>query len=202
MAIISNKITTCKGTGPIYVNNKRLNLVNNKHLLKLEQGTTAWLDPEGLKNSMWASSCYSMFNNCTSLTTLDLSNFDTSKVTNMSYMFYYCTSLTTLDVSNFDTSKVTDMDAMFDDCSSLTTLDLSNFDTSNVTNMGYMFYNCSSLTTLDLSNFDFTKVTSYNNMFYNVPSSCLIYVKDETAKTWITSKFTNLTNVQIKGSSN
>ncbi len=31
-----------------------------------------------------------MFYNCSSLTNLDLRNFDTSKVTNMSNMFYGC----------------------------------------------------------------------------------------------------------------
>ena len=38
-----------------------------------------------------------MFYGCTSLTSLDLSNFDTSKVTNMGYMFQSCTNLTSLD---------------------------------------------------------------------------------------------------------
>ncbi|MBQ2408699.1 MAG: BspA family leucine-rich repeat surface protein, partial [Bacilli bacterium] len=53
------------------------------------------------------------------LTQLDLSNFDTSKVTNMDYMFYYCTNLTQLDLSNFDTSKVTNMQSMFSYCNNL-----------------------------------------------------------------------------------
>ena len=52
-----------------------------------------------------ATSCYSMFENCLSLTTLDLSNFDTSNVTDMSYMFRGCTSLTSLNISNFNTRR-------------------------------------------------------------------------------------------------
>ena len=47
-----------------------------------------------------------------------------------------------------------------------------------------------------MRNFDFTNVASYSTMFYNVPTDCLIIVKDDTAKTWITSKFTTLTNVK------
>ena len=62
-----------------------------------------------------------------------------------------------------------------------------------------MFYNCSSLTSLDISNFTFDKVTSYDEMFTNVPNNCSILVKSQTEKDWITSKFTNLTNVKIKG---
>ena len=51
---------------------------------------------------------------------LDLSGFDTSKVTEMDCMFQYCRSLTNLDLSGFDTSNVTDMHNMFGYCESLT----------------------------------------------------------------------------------
>ena len=111
-----------------------------------------------------------MFGDCSSLTTLDLSKFNTSNVTSMNEMFYGCSNLTNLDLSNFDTSKVTSMSYMFDNCSSLTKLDVSNFDTSNVTDMSDMFNTCSSLTTLDLSNFDTSKVTSMSYMFDNCSS--------------------------------
>ena len=108
-----------------------------------------------------------MFYDCRSLTSLDLSNFDTSNVTNMTYMFYDCRSLTSLDLSSFDTSNVTNMANMFMTCSNLTSLDLSSFDTSNVTNMTSMFNNCSSLTSLDLGDFNTSKVTNMTNMFNN-----------------------------------
>ena len=101
------------------------------------------------------------------LTTVDLSNFNTSKVTDMYGMFNGCSSLTSLDVSNFNTSNVERMTSMFQFCSSLKTLDLSNFNTSKVTNMGYMFFGCSSLKTLDLSNFDTSNVDFMNGMFGN-----------------------------------
>ena len=42
-----------------------------------------------------------MFSDCSSLTSLDLSGFDTSKVTDMNHMFTNCFKLTSLDVSNF-----------------------------------------------------------------------------------------------------
>ncbi|MBR6034301.1 MAG: BspA family leucine-rich repeat surface protein [Clostridia bacterium] len=64
---------------------------------------------------------------------------NTCNVTNMSGMFYDCSSLTSLDLSNFNTSNVTDMSNMFCNCISLESLDLSSFDTSNVTNMSFMF---------------------------------------------------------------
>ena len=98
---------------------------------------------------------------------LDLSNFDTSQVTDMQFMFSGMSSLTTLDLSNFDTSQVTDMKYMFRDMSSLTTLNLSNFDTSQVAYMNSMFSG-TSLTSLNLSNFDTSKVMKMSNMFFNM----------------------------------
>ena len=111
-----------------------------------------------------------MFYGCSSLTQLDVSNFNTSQVTDMYYMFYGCSSLTQLDVSNFNTSKVTDMYSMFNNCSSLTQLDVSNWDTSNVVYMYNMFYKCSSLAQLDVSNWDTSNVVYMNNMFYKCSS--------------------------------
>lgn len=140
-----------------------------------------------------------MFYGCSNLTTLDVSNFNTSKVTNMTSMFAYCSKLTALDVNNFNTSKVIAMSGMFQNCSKLTTLDLSNWYTNNVANVTNMFSGCNSLTKLDIRNFTFTKLTAsytYSNMFNGVPDDCLIIVKDDTAKSWVTSKFSNLTNVE------
>ena len=110
---------------------------------------------------------WGMFCGCRSLTTLDLSGFDTSNVLDMSFMFDSCHSLTTLDLSNFNTSKVEYMDFMFGSCYSITTLDLSNFDTSNVGNTYSMFSDCRSLTSLDLTSFDTSKVRNMSYMFYN-----------------------------------
>ena len=111
-----------------------------------------------------------MFNNCRSLTSLDVSGFDTSKVTTMYRMFSSLQSLTNLNVSSFDTSNVTDMSGMFSGAWALMSLDLSNFNTSNVTNMSSMFDTCSSLTSLNISNFETSKVTSMSYMFNNCRS--------------------------------
>ena len=106
-----------------------------------------------------------MFGGLSSVTSLDISGFDTSNVTDMSYMFYGMSSVTSLDVSSFDTSNVTDMHSMFNFVSSLTSLDVSNFDTSNVTDMGYMFNEMNSITSLDVSVFDTSNVTTMQDMF-------------------------------------
>ena len=108
-----------------------------------------------------------MFFNCTNLTSLDLRDFDTSKVTDMSYMFQDCNKLTNLDLSSFNTSQVTDMAYMFYKCSSLPSLNLSSFNTSQVTDMAYMFNSCYGLKNLDVSSWNTGNVTSMKSMFRN-----------------------------------
>ena len=134
-----------------------------------------------------------MFCDLENLAFFDLSNFDTSNVTNMSYMLAGMNSLTFLDLSNFNTSKVTDMSGMFDALSGLTSLDLSNFDTSKVTNMYAMFANMSSLISLNLSNFDTSKVT---NMRYMFSLTNEYVISDRLEVIWVKNDFdtTKLTN--------
>ena len=122
------------------------------------------IDLSGFDTSK-VTTMYAMFAYMSKLTTLNLSHFDTSKVTNINNMFYHMPALTTLNLSSFDTSNVTDMSGMFSSMSKLTTLNLSHFDTSKVTNMGFMFSDMFNLTTLDISSFDTSKVTNMRYMF-------------------------------------
>ena len=108
-----------------------------------------------------------MFNNCSKLTSLDVTKFNTAKVSNMGYMFFNCSKLTSLDVTKFNTVNVTNMSEMFNNCLALTSLDVTKFNTANVTNMSGMFNNCSKLTSLDVTKFNTANVTSMNNMFNN-----------------------------------
>ena len=86
-----------------------------------------------------------MFAHCSLLTSLDLSNFDTSNVQSMANLFSHCHKLESLDVSNFNTSLIKSMNKMFDNCLALHSLDLSNFDTSNVNSMESMLSSCKNL---------------------------------------------------------
>ena len=113
-----------------------------------------------------------MFTDCSKLTNLYISNFDTSNVRDMGNMFYNCSLLTSLDLSNFNTVNVTDMHYMFYNCSSLTSLDLNTFNTSNVTNMDGMFQACSSLTNLDLSSFNTSKVKYMGSLYTGMFTDC------------------------------
>ena len=106
-----------------------------------------------------------MFDYCQKLTTLDLHAFITSNVTSMRGMFRGCSSLKSIDMDLNNTSKVTDMRDMFYGCSGFTTLDLRKLNTSNVTNMEDMFYGCENLKTLNLSSFNTSKVKNMHRMF-------------------------------------
>ena len=66
-------------------------------------------------------------------------------INDCSHIFDGCSKIIEINLSNFNTSQVTNMGYMFSRCSSLNSLDLSYFNTSQVTNMGYMFSCCSSL---------------------------------------------------------
>ena len=87
------------------------------------------------------------FENCNYLSEIvGIQYLNTSEVTEMHNMFLACSSLTSLDLSGFDTGKVTIMDKMFFNCSKLKTIYVSDsFTTGNVTSSGQMFHLCTSL---------------------------------------------------------
>ena len=67
-------------------------------------------------------------------------------MTNCNYLFYGCDNLVKIDISDWDTSSVTNMKAMFAWCQKLQSLDdLETLDTSNVKNMSGMFQGCMGL---------------------------------------------------------
>lgn len=93
----------------------------------------------------------SMTHSNSNMTSINLTEIDTTELVDMGNMFEGCAKLTELDLSSFDTSAVTNMRWMFSSCSGLTSLNISNFDTSAVTNMYHiygMFRGCSKLNSI------------------------------------------------------
>ena len=121
---------------------------------------SAVLDVKGM------TSAANLFSLCDKMTSVDLSNFDTSQIVSMRTMFLDCSSLQSIDLSGFDTSNVQSMMSMFYGCSSLERLDLSSFDTSKVVNMKNMFTDCSSLSYLDMGSFDVSNTCKENDLLY------------------------------------
>lgn len=107
-----------------------------------------------------------MFSNCKNLKTLSgIEKLDMSNVEAASYMFYECSSLTSLDLSGWNTSSLNNIVSFLSGCSSLTSLNISNLNVSNVEDMALAFSNCSSLTSLDLTGWSTSKVKKFDSMF-------------------------------------
>jgi surface protein len=111
-----------------------------------------------------------MFYSCSSIVSINLDNFVTSSVTTMHGMFNGCYKLTSLNLNSFDTSSVTDMHGLFSSCSSITSFELNNFNTSLVEEMTVLFNNCTSLKSLDLGNFDTSSVRKFHGVFKHCSS--------------------------------
>ncbi|WP_297817868.1 BspA family leucine-rich repeat surface protein [uncultured Lactobacillus sp.] len=109
-----------------------------------------------------------------SLTDLDLSNWDVSNVTNMSYMFGGQGKLTKLgDLSHWNTSNVTNMSGMFFGLNNLPdeALQNLNWDTSQVRDMSYMFARMTKQKDLSfVNNWNTSKVTDMSYMFFRDPA--------------------------------
>ena len=180
--------------------------------------------------------------NSSSLTSIVCENIDASASNiSLAYMFYRCVSLTSLDVSTWDTSGVVNMQAMFYDTRGLTSaiVGLNSFDTSNVTNFNFamgqealsnggpfgggfvynlsnwrltsatnateMFKNNRMISSLNVSNWDVGSVTNFDSMFetldYCVTISGL-HTWDVSSGTIFTQMFINNkvnTNIDVSG---
>ncbi len=125
-----------------------------------------------------------MFSQCGNLTTIEgLEKWNTTNVTDMSDMFSFCELLKLLNLSGFDTSNVNSFNGMFNSCKNLTTITgLDNFKTSKATDMGDMFSNCTKLQEIDVSSFDTSNVVDFSWMFGNCDSITTIDLSNFTIK--------------------
>ena len=109
---------------------------------------------------------------------LELSNFDTSNVTDMIGIFNECHKLKEIKgINKFITNKVTNMKSMFAACYELEYLELTNFNTSNVTDMSWMFGDCNKLKYLNVSNFKINGETK--NMLKFNKKECKFIANDK-----------------------
>ena len=116
----------------------------------------------------------------------DISNWNTSNVTNMSSMFNGASSFNQ-PIGNWITSKVTDMSGMFLGASSFNQ-PIGNWITSNVTNMSFMFQAATSFNQ-PIGNWITSKVTDMSGMFLGA----LLF--NQPIGNWITSNVTNMSSM-------
>ncbi len=126
------------------------------------------LDLSGF-NTAKVTTMSGMFSGCSALKELKLSDqFTGTSLTEATYVFNDCKSLTELDLSCLKTTqdKVYTLQGMFEGCTSLTSLNLSGLNTSKVNYMGEMFSGCSALECIYVSDlFTTTAVTGGSGMF-------------------------------------
>ena len=144
-----------------------------------------------------------MFYQCSSITKIDLSNFDTSFVTNMAHLFHGCSTLTSVNLNGLKTDIVNHIDSMFQECRSLKSINLSMFNTTNVIyfhlmfhqcssnaeNIGYMFSGCHQLKTINLLNGVINDNTLYNFIIDNSLKNPIICIRDLPSLNKIVSQY-------------
>jgi surface protein len=155
-------------------------------------------------NLTGTNNLFEMFSSCTNLSTIPFINsWDTSNVTNMSFMFGF--SSFNQNIIGWDVSNVTNMSNMF----YVTPFNqiLSSWEVSNVTNMSNMFaqtpfdkyinsWDVSSVTDMSdmfrnsnfnqpLVDWDVSNVTNMSNMFAQTPF-------DQNINSWDVSNVTNM----------
>ena len=131
-----------------------------------------------------------LFAGCYNLKSVELTQFDISKVTSLASFFsgcsnlisvkfgkipinlYYmnsmfsgCKELVSIDLSKFDTRKVISMSDLFSDCINLVSLNIKTFNVEMVSSFQNMFANCQKITSLDLDNFKTINAENMNGMF-------------------------------------
>jgi prepilin-type N-terminal cleavage/methylation domain-containing protein len=130
-----------------------------------------------------------MFFDCNTLVDVDVSHFNTSNVTNMSHVFHKCYEIQYINVSNWDTSNVTILREFVSWDKKLKSLDVSNWDTSNGTDISAMFYDCRSLEVIDIVNWDVRKIVNMYTTFVNC-----ISLKELDFSKWETNSLTTLSD--------
>ena len=106
----------------------------------------------------------------------------------MSYLFSGCYSLTSIDLSSFNTSLIKSMNGIFFSCRGLKYLNLSNFSTKQVISISYIFCNCESLIYLNLFNFNFTTPITIDKAFDNINPNVKYCIKDLNTKNYLLGK--------------
>ena len=112
------------------------------------------------------------FKYCTSLTNINLTNFNTDSAQTMQGLFFGCSSLETIEIKNLlNVSTLTDI---FNGCTSLKNVTLNAI---KVTHADRVFKECNSLQYIDLSNFNANDIQLYINDFFptNANNVTLVY---------------------------
>ena len=131
-------------------------------------------------------SCRTMFYDCRETVSIDLTEFDTSNIDDMTGMFCMCRSLKEVLWGALSTDKVKSMQEMFFKCSSIESINLGGFSFQSVEDMNSMFNCCTSLRDLKMEISEAPHLNRYSSLFF----SCIHLPED-----FQTSFHRNLSNI-------
>ena len=149
-----------------------LNTANAQYFIQFCSGCISLTSVAQLNLSK-AISLDSMFGSCSSLQSLPTFT-TTNNLTTLTSCFNGCSSLTSLDLSNFNTTNVTNMSNMCSGCSLLSSIIFgNNFSLAKVTNMSNALQGCTSLSNTALNNIlgilpTATKLSASNKKLYYI----------------------------------
>ena len=132
----------------------------------------------------------SMFYQCPSLTSIDLSGLNLSNVTSMNATFMFCSNLLTVNFGEQTIPNLKYGNQMFQRCTSLTNIDLSSCNITLTDAFYYVFSDCSQLEVANLGGFNTSQLRNCRDIF----SGCrnLQYVN---LSGWTTEALTNSQNM-------
>ena len=167
----------------IYINGENQNEIKNEYNFENNNNEIIlkWYNP------LEYTTC--MFRDCTSITEIDLSNFDDSKLTQMQYMFYNCQLLKKIEMSNIKGYKVIDSGELFNGCTQLEKIDLANFNAPNNIYLHYMFINCISLISLNYPYLNTNNTQTITDIFSNCNNLKYINLENAIIKSEFISTF-------------
>lgn len=145
------------------------------------------LDLSNWDTSRMSSASY-MFSGSLSLQSIDVGNWNTGLLADASYMFLECPSLKCIDVSSWDTKEIRDAYCMFMNCQVLASIDVSNWETKEIRSMTSMFFSCKSLQLLDFRKANFNKVKDAERIFTNC---------NALVELWLPLTFDLLTSIDL-----
>ena len=132
-----------------------------------------------LNSGLVASDVSYLFNYCQRLLTLPKLDINIYNCSSLVCAFNECSSMTTINLSNWDTSNITDMESVFTRAfdSDTTYINISGWDTSKVTNMALMFQGGYSLEHIE-GIIDMSSCTTYINLFANCDKLTGVKIKN------------------------
>ena len=145
------------------------------------------LDVSNWDTSRMSSASY-MFSGSLSLQSIDVGNWNTGLLADASYMFLECPSLKCIDVSNWDVKELREAYCMFMNCQVLASIDVSNWETKEIRSMTSMFFSCKSLQLLDFRKANFRKIEDAERIFTNC---------NALVELWLPLTFDLLTNIDL-----